>query len=659
MNLHSSMSINKLFLIAVTSLLIIFNSVVNLMGQSDNTLVTPVYKKVFIDTDDFDTTYLEQLALILEDYKEYDSTYFSMLNDLAYYTHTQNLPRAYAFTQKGLQISFQQKDSLWNGRFKITQGAILLRMEQLDSAEQVLNEAKLVVSQEDIPFLTTQLGYVYERRGQLDKALDYALESMRLGKELGDTKAIALAYSDLSNLFWKQGKFDVGLKYGLKSVTLFKDVGLNSLDYNFTLFVVGNNLQGLERYADARWYYQQCIKMAEQYGFYNNLSDAYIFESELDIRLGDFDTAKKDGENAVKYAELLDNNFMLMRSWLAIGQAELANNQFFDATKALNKCLEVSGANFSDEYYLNQVYKALGNAYAKMGNYKEGYLAFQKYDSLKDDIFSAETDQRISLLQTQFNTAQQQARIIQQQAEITVQKNGQLLTFVIAGFLLMLLVILFINFRNNKKKNNLLEKQNKEKEFLLKEIHHRVKNNLGVVSSLLALQSEQIEDDKVKDVMLESQNRVNSMSMIHQKLYQGTDLASIEMKDYFLNLGSHVLDSFGLNTRVKLEVDMAQTELDVDTAVPLGLIVNELLTNALKYAFPDSRMGEIIIRFSRDNRNLELLVQDNGVGYDIKSPSQGTGFGSQLINLLVLQLGGKLETQSESGTTVGLKFTLG
>ena len=644
----------KVYLLPV-ALLFIFTINTRSIAQKGIMINPAHYERVFVETDVLDITYLDLLEKAVFNYPNSEN-YFAMLNDLAYYTHTRNLPKSYKLAKKGLAQTKTAKDTLWYGRFEITLGAILLRMERLDSAESVLNDAKLNISSEDLPFLNTQLGYVYERRGELDKAVEYALESMRIANKLGDTKAIALAYSDLSGLFWKQSKFSEGLKYGLKSIDLFKEVGLNSLDYNFTLFVVGNNLHALNRPEEALLYFEDCIKMGEQYGFYNNLSDAYIFETDLYTQLKAFGKADVAGENAIKYATLLENDFMLMRSWLSVAKLQLAEKKYNKAISSLKTCLQIATENFGDGYYLNDAYESLGSAYAGAGDFKSAYKAFQTYDSLKNKLFTAEADERIALLHTQFNAAQQDAKISQQQAEISEQQNRQLLILVAVIFLVLLIILLLINYRTNTKKNKLLSKQNQEKEFLLKEIHHRVKNNLGIVSSLLALQSEQLEDNSVKDAMLESQNRVNSMSMIHQRLYQGTDLAAIEMKDYFTNLGSHVLDSFGLEGSVSLACEMNAIELDVDTAVPLGLIVNELITNSLKYAFPDNREGVIAIHLSKNESALELLIRDNGIGFDQSKPAKGTGFGTQLINLLVMQLDGIITTDSDNGTVVNLQF---
>ena len=208
-------------------------------------------------------------------------------------------------------------------------------------------------------------------------------------------------------------------------------------------------------------------------------------------------------------------------------------------------------------------------------------------------------------------------------------------------------------------KNVLLDKHNAENELLLKEIHHRVKNNLEMVKSLIALQSAQIDDPVTKDAMIASQNRVQSMGIIHQKLYQGTNLGSIEMKDYFINLSEGILDSFNAEDRVKIECAMDNLELDVDTAVPIGLIVNELLTNALKYAFPEDQQGVINISLEKDSEhNLKLQVRDNGIGKTAGVAPKGTGFGSQLIQLLTRQLNGKMRERSHLGTHVEFDFTL-
>ena len=613
------------------------------------------YKKVFVDTDNFGASYLDVLE---ESYPlaKPDSLKFSMLNDLAYYWHTRNLKTSLDFTLQGLKLTAAKKDTLWEGRFQITQAAILLRMEKLDSALNVLYQAKKKVLEKDLPFLNTQLGYVYERKGQLDRAVEYALESLRLGDKLSDNKAIALAYSDLSNLFWKQSKFESGLEYGLKSAEIFEDRDINDLDYGFTLYVIGNNYLALQHYNKALNYFEHSIAIGERYGFYNNLSDVYISEVDLYTYLNEFEKAKSAGENAVKYAALLDNNFMLMRSWLSIGKSQNIQGKYVSAIESLKKSIAIATDDFEDAFYLSQTYETLGKAYAGNHNYQEAYQAFAEYDNLKNQVFTAAADQRTSLLRTKFDVAQKESTILLQGAQITRQQTRQTLIIIVVLLLVLYLILLYKAVQNNIKQNKLLEKKNNENEFLLKEIHHRVKNNLEIVSGLLALQSAEINDPKVVDAMQKSKHRIQSMSMVHQKLYQEKSLSSIEMKAYFEELANYVVNVFDAGNRIEVFFEMDPLELGVDTAIPIGLIVNELVTNSLKYAFPNNQKGIIKIGLKKDRSQLFLKVSDNGIGKSGKEEYIGTGFGTKLIQLLTRQLEGKMNLDIENGTMVSFEF---
>ena len=640
-------------------------------AQLVNLSRTPPYRQVFVETDAFDSSYLTGLE------KAYaqnlpDTLKLAIGNDLAYYWHTRNLDKAYSLANKVLAFATAAKNKIWEGRLQITLGAILLRQEKLDSAVEVLESAKTKLPKKDWPLLLTQLGYVYERRGHLSKAADYALEGLRLGDTLKDLKTQAMAYSDLSNLFWKQSKFDKGIEYGLHSVAIFKQQGIEGMDYSFTLYVTGNSYLSVKDYPNAQKYFKLALAQSERYQFYNNLADIYIALNDLYTITGDYAKAAINAKQAIKYSTLLDNNFMLMRSWLSLAKLQNLINQPDSAIKSLNTCLQVATENFGDKFFLNLAYKELGKAYAATGDYKNAYAAFQKYDVLKDSVFTAEADQRVAKLQTEFEVAQKEGTIKTQQLSIKQQQRVQLLTLGAAVLLVLVLAGLLRNYKTNKKvnikletlnkdlenKNIQLDKRNAENELLLKEIHHRVKNNLEIVSGLLALQAAQIDHPSALDVMQASQNRVLSMGIIHQKLYQKGNLAAIEMKDYFHNLGESILDTFNAAGRISLKCDMHPIELDVDTAVPIGLIANELFTNALKYAFADNQPGEISITLKATPVKEELVfcLADNGIGKPDNIIAKGTGFGTELVNLLVLQLDGRLRVDRSNGTNISIHF---
>jgi two-component sensor histidine kinase len=204
----------------------------------------------------------------------------------------------------------------------------------------------------------------------------------------------------------------------------------------------------------------------------------------------------------------------------------------------------------------------------------------------------------------------------------------------------------------------------REKEVLLKEIHHRVKNNMQVISSLLNLQSEQIKDKYYIDMFKESRNRIRSMALVHEKLYQSKNLANIDSSDYIKSLISDLFTFYNISRgHISAKIDVQNVNLSIDTAIPCGLIINELVSNSLKYAFPEGRDGEIKITFNEildeeGNSEYELVVSDNGAGIpesiDIRKTSS---LGLKLVvNLVEHQLQGKLRLDRTNGTKFHIRF---
>ncbi len=198
-----------------------------------------------------------------------------------------------------------------------------------------------------------------------------------------------------------------------------------------------------------------------------------------------------------------------------------------------------------------------------------------------------------------------------------------------------------------------------EKEVLLQEIHHRVKNNMQIISSLLNLQSLQIEDQSVKDMFQMSQDRIRSMALIHEKLYQSKDLASINFAQYIRSLTVHLMHTYNAKVKhVHLKTQVDNVFLDISKAIPCGLIINELVSNSLKHAFPGEKQGEILVKLhSNNNGKVMLEVSDTGVGFpDDLNFRRPDSLGLQLVNDLANQLGGILEFDRTKGTAVKIAF---
>jgi two-component sensor histidine kinase len=203
----------------------------------------------------------------------------------------------------------------------------------------------------------------------------------------------------------------------------------------------------------------------------------------------------------------------------------------------------------------------------------------------------------------------------------------------------------------------------KEKELLLREIHHRVKNNMQVMSSLLKLQSRNVKDEQQIEMLKESQNRIKAMALIHEKLYRSKDFANVEFNDYIKDLVNDLFLSYKVSSSdIELKMNIDNISLGIDTAIPCGLIVNELVSNSLKYAFPKGKNGEIRISLRRiadlKSDMFELIVSDNGVGISQDLDFRNTeSLGLRLItNLAENQLQGKVKLDRSKGTEFQIKF---
>ncbi|NMO08268.1 sensor histidine kinase [Methanobacterium subterraneum] len=210
--------------------------------------------------------------------------------------------------------------------------------------------------------------------------------------------------------------------------------------------------------------------------------------------------------------------------------------------------------------------------------------------------------------------------------------------------------------RELTKKNIQLTKLNQQKEMLIKEVHHRVKNNLMIISSLLNLQSNYLKDEESKEIFKESQNRAKSMALIHERLYRSADLKNIDFKEYITTLANDLYRTYVKDpSRVALELNIQDVNIDINAAIPLGLILNELITNSMKHAFPNGKDGAVSISFGKNDDEFILKVSDDGIGFPSDLDYTKTNsLGMQLVNSLTNQINGKIELDKDHGT----KFTI-
>lgn len=590
-----------------------------------------------------------------------------ILNDMVAIAFQSDLNLAKTYARKGVNVAEKSGNKIWQPKFYEMQGRMHANLLELDSASYYFDKAlKGYTNIDDKKGQATtyfKIGWVHKRHGDVESALKVDLEALKLMESIDDKLGIAGAYNRISEDLTKQGRHDEAFEYALKTIAICKKNNLDvELAYAYT--AAGDTQIALGNSDESFDYYDKALALAKSIDF--STLDVINFSNNRANalkRMGKYDEAKAAYEKALSQAKVIDYGNAIYVITANLGEINLLLGNYEDALKYQLQTVarqETEG----DASNLTEGYHHLSSIYEKLENYPLALEYQKKALVMRDSTAKIESDRTMSELLTQFETEKKDQTITAQNDQIAQQEKTQILYITIGAILVLSLLGMVLSFRNIRKKrealqilNAELDTKNKQNELLLREIHHRVKNNLEMVKSLIALQSAQLEDSATKDAMIASQNRVQSMGIIHQKLYQGTNLGSIEMKDYFLNLVDGILDSFNAENKVKIECAMEQLELDVDTAVPIGLIVNELLTNAIKYAFPNSENGKISIHLEQKTKDtLHLKVTDNGVGKVLGLAPKGTGFGSQLIQLLTQQLNGTMEENGEKGTTVSFEF---
>ncbi|MBS1496971.1 MAG: tetratricopeptide repeat protein [Bacteroidetes bacterium] len=589
-----------------------------------------------------------------------DTTKLKLIQQLVDIAFKNDMKKALEFADMGGQLADKIKDKNWQPKFYEMQGRMHANLLHLDTALYFFNKAMdgyvAVKNTKGQATTAFKMAWVYKKKGENEKALEKDLAALKLVESINDKQGICDALTRVSTDLTLQERLKEAEDYAQKAIAVAEQNQLDGEKF-YVYFNAGNVAIASAKFQQALDYYNQTLAIAKKQNL-GPFNEADITNSRGNAlkKLGRYAEALQDYKTCNALGKQSNYPMAVSASIANIGEVNLLMGNYKEALPYQLETVRMQEAD-SDMTNLVENYDHVSKIYEKLGDYKNALLYKQKAYSLHDSIASIASDAAMSKLLTQYETKKKEATITAQQSQISQQKKIQWLTIGTTALFAVLLLFSFISYRNRSKSNRLLAAKNNENELLLKEIHHRVKNNLEVVSSLLALQSAQIDDPNTKEAMLEGQNRVHSIGIVHQKLYQGTSLGAIEMKDYFLNLSESILDSFGADKRVKIELAMEKLDIDIDTAVPLGLIVNELLTNTIKYAFPQGQNGNVKIKLEKQlGGNLRLEVSDNGVGKG--EIIQGSGFGGQLITLLTKQLGGKMTEEINNGTHTYFDFKI-
>lgn len=498
----------------------------------------------------------------------------------------------------------------------------------------------------DVWLLHPLLSNIYYEMKLYKECLDQQL--LEYKDYFSSSNSLLINYYNNRGLFWnKFGNQDSALFCFKKARSIFETVHLNSKlsdDDEFTLgFIEGN------------------------------MAFVYVELKQYDKAIPLF---KKDIVSSLKTNHFLsacNSEIELARCYINLNKL---NDALFYLTAANERLKTIDDYNAKLKLLLQ--YAAY---YEKIGAYKKSIDSYSQYIILKDsteeaqnlkDLISAEVANQVQLKETLIK--ENQIKINEKNIEVNKQRTIQKFLLIIGFILIVVIIVITIQLKRATHRKKLLEFKNKkiktrnsiinkaliEKDLLIKEIHHRVKNNLQIVSSLLKLQTGKTNNPEILNSLNDAQDRINSMAILHQLLYKKNQMTSLSLKDYLSNLIWQISNSSSSTKNITIQSKLIEIETDIDTAIPLGLITNELMSNAYKHAFKNQENGTISIELTQiKDKKYSLKIFDNGSGipanFDLSSVES---LGMDIVSILCEQINAELKIYNADGANFEIIFSL-
>jgi two-component sensor histidine kinase len=554
-----------------------------------------------------------------------------------------------------------------------------------DSAIAVLKRAEMLYQAahyEKLQSVYSQLGTIYFERAEYRKSMLYELLAVKSAERWGDTTRLACQiYNTLGSIYLKLEDNENALPWYRKALVIAEKHELSADVVTVALNIV-NALNRLNRPVEAL---ETLKKLPEKFLSPGPSLDFVIpmLYMVTYMRLHRAQEAKKYSAQLAKFAENCRDNGVLNICCLTLAKYnfDLRNFKITRDYLLKNDKLIVTLGNPVQAAQNFLMWYRLDSA---EGNFRSAVRNISRYNVLHDSLYSEAKSRQLKQLEVEYETdkkgdsikmAAQDIQHLSQQSVLQRQLIRQARTgrnAMVAGAILLLLLlgVIYNRYRLKQRNNKLLQAQQEEigrknqflqhlvseKEWLLKEVHHRVKNNLHTVICLLESQAAYLENDALKAVE-NTQHRIYAMSLIHQKLYQSEDIKTIDMSVYLPEFVRYLDESFDKIGQIRFELDIDPLKLGGSHAIPLSLIINEAVTNAIKYAFPGKRMGRIRIGLKKDGEDIILTIADNGIGIDSKLASGGAdSLGLKLIRGLSEDINGVCSFSNDHGTTISVIF---
>lgn len=546
---------------------------------------------------------------------------------------------------------------------EVREGNLQKGITRIEQAIKKANENNITLKLSE---LYSQLSQYYLMNVKYEKAYDCIEKAREIDENNGDSVNLAKDMVDLGLFFMQISSDQDCINVLLKAIQKFKKLKIKDSQLGYAYLYISMAYENLGNIDSTI----KCLFEAKNIFQFNNnlvpLSGLCARLTKNHIELGQFEEAQKYSKEGIRLAQS-SNSFQDLQFNL-IYRSAILNHQkkYLEAEQILENILKAYEQD-PPVSFKNSLYKELKKIYENTNRIKQALaITDSLYNWNCKEIINEQLRRGQALeIKGRIKEKQKEIELLNlknQQAEKEKVEQKKITLGIGIGFIVTIAIIIFIIvlLRKNKKQKNILQQAFNKNNILLKEIHHRVKNNLQMISTLLELQSKNSHNKEALEILKSGQNRVKSIALIHQKLYQNEDISKVDFKEYVEQLVKYIINLYEFENK-KINVNLtitSETFVDIDQAIPLSLILNELLTNSYKYAFPIKNEGNIIIKLVKINNQFCFEYSDDGKGFSLDSLKQKEeSLGMKLIRILSRQLQGKAEWKTEGETKYLLTFT--
>ncbi len=556
--------------------------------------------------------------------------------------------------KKGLELSIKKDEVYYEAAFLHELGVAFQYKEERDTARSYFEKA-IVIAEKNNDY--TVLGASFRSlasfcidNGNYISAMNYLLKALPCFENTNDLYGVFTTFNTLGNLQFQREQYDSAIYNYNKALTALGKIPLTLLglrEQNLDKGILFNNMGETYRkkasYDTALIYLRSALFLKANAENQGHLANTQLALGKVYDEYRNYAVSDSFYLQSYSISKQVKNKSQTAEAANAIASLYIKLKKYILAEQYLNESREIASKDTLREILLEN-YKISKNLYEHKKQFSLALHYADLYTNLKDVLRDEKMNRDIEELKMKFNFENLE---VNYDLAIRKKENERQIYLLIAIFLGLTVILVMAGYVKIREGKNKVE-------ILMRELNHRVKNNLQVLSGILSLQHDQLNDETALKVIKETENRVLAMSFIHRKLYKGKEFTSIQFNEFITELTTELMLSYGYNKNtLKMELQLESVLLNVDKALPLGLIINELVSNTFKHAFSHQPSPELFIRIFLKNRQLHIYIKDNGSGLEDPNNIKDS-FGYRLIHMLVKQLHATIIISNNNGTEVQL-----